>query len=242
MAAKPCVVALCALIASTSWVEAQTRRPSMLPAETPPADFAETHYVDSRGCAFVRAAFNGQTTWLPQLDSDREPLCGLAPSLFAEAAAPGRVVSTRPDPETPADTEAAATAPTEPADDPETEPAAPEIETADTEAPAPASQDVAAEGAKPAAPPEQAPSEQGSVGQASVGQATTGVLPSEVSVQADPDSPVVIIAAGQRRAEPRHRLTVIERRGTIIEVPPDPRVRSVLTVIEQRGQLFYPDT
>lgn len=175
----------------------------MLPAETPPADFAETHYVDSRGCAFVRAAFNGQTTWLPQLDSDREPLCGLAPSLFAEAAAPGRVVSSRPDPETPADTETAAAAPVEPAD-----------------------------GAKPAAPPEQASTE----------QAPTEALPSEVTVQADPDSPVVIIAAGQRRAEPRHRLTVIERRGTIIEVPPDPRARSVLTVIEQRGQLFYPDT
>lgn len=237
MAAKPCVVALCALIASASWAEAQTRRPSMLPAETPPADFAETHYVDSRGCAFVRAAFNGQTTWLPQLDSDREPLCGLAPSLFAEAAAPGRVVSTRPDPETPADTETAEAAPTEPADGPETESAAPETETADTEAPAAAAQDIAAEGAKPAAPPEQA-----SVEQASTEQAPTEALPSEVTVQADPDSPVVIIAAGQRRAAPRHRLTVIERRGTIIEVPPDPRARSVLTVIEQRGQLFYPDT
>lgn len=182
----------------------------MLPAETPPADFAETQYVDSRGCAFVRAAFNGQTTWLPQLDTQREPVCGLEPSLMAEATAPGRVVSSLPDadaePETaeaePETAEAAEAArpPSEAAAVQESASALPErSEEVPDETTADETAAAAAE-ASPAAPGEQASAEP---------------EPPEVTIEADPDSPVMIIAAGERPAAPRHRLTVIERRGTI---------------------------
>lgn len=63
------------------------------PAELPPESFAGAQYVDSRGCAFVRATLSGETVWVPRLTAERRPVCGLAPSLaggvsLAEAASP----------------------------------------------------------------------------------------------------------------------------------------------------------
>jgi hypothetical protein len=75
------------------------------PAEFPPASFEGTQYVDSRGCAFIRAGLSGTTTWVPRLTSDRAPVCGLAPSLPAPrlAEAPAPVVTSPPSaPEVPA--------------------------------------------------------------------------------------------------------------------------------------------
>lgn len=92
------------------------------PAEAPPADFTGAQFIDSAGCAFARAAINGQTRWVPRLGPDRQPVCGLAPSLADAAdtpasAAPGRADDTdtadapAPDAATPARTAAATPAP-----------------------------------------------------------------------------------------------------------------------------------
>jgi cell division septation protein DedD len=50
------------------------------PAEPPPADFAADRYVDSTGCAFMRASQGGTLAWVPHLGADRKPVCDLPPS------------------------------------------------------------------------------------------------------------------------------------------------------------------
>ena len=50
------------------------------PADPPPADFAGTTWVDSRGCAFQRAEVGGSIVWADRLSADGTPLCGLSPS------------------------------------------------------------------------------------------------------------------------------------------------------------------
>jgi len=51
------------------------------PSEFPPSGFAGTQYVDSTGCVFVRAGANGQITWIPRVDRNRNLVCGFAPSV-----------------------------------------------------------------------------------------------------------------------------------------------------------------
>lgn len=187
MVRYPLLVAVVAVMASVTALPAQTRRASMLPAETPPADFEPGQYVDSRGCVFVRAGSNGAVTWLPLLGPDRQPQCGFRPSLGGVPFQPG-----------PPDVAAAA------------DPAPPAAGAEDADASRDASADAAAPDPRPEAEP---------------------------VVIAAPDTPRRVAAP----AEPRAMLRVIERRGHVIEVPPDPNARSVLRVIEQRGLLFYPD-
>jgi hypothetical protein len=53
------------------------------PAEQPPAGFLGQQFIDSRGCAFVRAGIDGVTVWVPRLNRDRQPLCDFAPTFGA---------------------------------------------------------------------------------------------------------------------------------------------------------------
>lgn len=58
-----------------------------LPAEFPPADYDGNQYVDSAGCAFIRAGVSGVTNWVPRMSRAREQLCGFQPT-FATPPAP----------------------------------------------------------------------------------------------------------------------------------------------------------
>ncbi|WP_291239413.1 SPOR domain-containing protein [Gemmobacter sp.] len=79
------------------------------PKEQPPAGFKGQMYVDSRGCVFLRAGLNGNTSWVPRVSRDRKALCGYPPTAAAmarpvevatpaEIAAPARVAEAAPAP------------------------------------------------------------------------------------------------------------------------------------------------
>lgn len=56
------------------------------PAETPPASFTADEYVDSAGCVYARVALGDEDVWVPRVGPDRQPLCGLAPTVAADSA------------------------------------------------------------------------------------------------------------------------------------------------------------
>ena len=61
--------------------QAQGLRDAEPPAEFPPASFTGRQYVDSRGCAYIRAGINGNVTWVPRVTQQRQQVCGFQPSL-----------------------------------------------------------------------------------------------------------------------------------------------------------------
>lgn len=81
-----------------SQVSAQSLQRDSGPAEQPPASFTGNQYVDSKGCVYIRAGVDGNTSWVPRVSRNRQVVCGAAPSLprgtavaSAPAAAPAPV-------------------------------------------------------------------------------------------------------------------------------------------------------
>ncbi len=85
---------VCAAAFAATNLQAQGIQDIPPPAELPPASYTGAQYVDSRGCAYIRAG-RGVTTWVPRVTRSREQLCGLAPTL-ARATRPAQVENPLP--------------------------------------------------------------------------------------------------------------------------------------------------
>ena len=85
--AKLISVYLSMLLFVATTAGAQTLRDDDGPAEIPPSSYSGKQYVDSRGCVYVRAGFDGNVVWVPRVDRARRLMCGFVPT-FADAPAP----------------------------------------------------------------------------------------------------------------------------------------------------------
>ena len=56
-----------------------------IPAEFPPAGFDGNQFVDSEGCAFIKAGISGVVTWVPRVDRARNQLCHFQPTFVVAA-------------------------------------------------------------------------------------------------------------------------------------------------------------
>ncbi len=96
-------------------LHAATLRNASPPAETPPSSYSGKQYVDSRGCIYVRAGFDGAVRWVPRVTRDREHICGARPTQTAasrpQTAKPAPEVAAAPAPKPAARKPAAAKAP-----------------------------------------------------------------------------------------------------------------------------------
>ncbi len=84
---RPLAVLLTISLAVGTAASAQSLRNVDQPAEIPPASYTGKQYVDSKGCVFVRAGFDGAVTWVPRVNRQRNVLCGAQPT-FANQPIP----------------------------------------------------------------------------------------------------------------------------------------------------------
>lgn len=70
---------------------AYTLQQAAKPAEFPPASYRGDVYVDSRGCAYVRANIGTRVNWVPRISGDRKSVvCGLTPTANVASLASSR--------------------------------------------------------------------------------------------------------------------------------------------------------
>jgi hypothetical protein len=79
-----------AVMAMVGSAMAKTVGDGVVPAEIPPASYKANYYVDSQGCAFIRAGSGANVTWVPRANRDRSLFCNQPPT-FARTAQPAAV-------------------------------------------------------------------------------------------------------------------------------------------------------
>lgn len=87
--------AILVVASSTGITSAQALRDAGPPAEFPPASYKGKQYVDSRGCMYIRAGIDGNVTWVPRVNRQRQLICGQRPSL-----SPSQLAGAAPRPQT----------------------------------------------------------------------------------------------------------------------------------------------
>ena len=206
--------ALCLGLVGTA-AFAQDLRDAPPPAELPPESFGGAQYVDSRGCAYIRAGVSGVTTWVPRVSRSREQLCGFQPT-FAQAPEPEPQPEPVAEPTPVPEIRTARSAP-----EPEPEPSTPETAASTTPAPAPQPEPeparVAAPARAPAPTPAPVPSsprivepeEPRVVTRAEICAGRSGILPGVINkrtgepIDCGPDTSAALAAATVPSTAPR---------------------------------------
>lgn len=90
------VIAVAGIIGAFGMGAAQAQSFRSQPAEFPPSSFKGKQYVDSKGCVFIRAGIDGNTTWVPLVSRKRQGVCGFKPTDVGSVASAPSSPTTAP--------------------------------------------------------------------------------------------------------------------------------------------------